>query len=75
MQRILKATGQALPESKPILEINPEHALIQKMHNIQDDELFTEWAFMMFEQAVLAEGGNLDNPALYVNRVNKLLTQ
>jgi molecular chaperone HtpG len=75
MQRILKATGQALPESKPILEINPEHALIQKMHMIQDDELFAEWAFMMFEQAVLAEGGHLDNPALYVTRVNKLLTQ
>jgi molecular chaperone HtpG len=75
MQRILKATGQALPESKPILEINPEHALIKKMHMIQDDELFAEWAFMMFEQAVLAEGGNLDNPALYVTRVNKLLTQ
>jgi molecular chaperone HtpG len=75
MQRILKATGQALPESKPILEINPEHALIQKMHMIQDDELFAEWAHMMYEQAVLAEGGNLDNPALYVTRVNKLLTQ
>ena len=75
MQRILKATGQAMPESKPILELNPNHALIEKMHHIQDDDLFAEWAQMMFEQAVLAEGGTLDNPAKYVNRVNKLLSQ
>ncbi len=75
MQRILKATGQAMPPSKPILEINPHHSLVKKMHLIQDDELFIEWAHMMFEQAVLAEGGGLDNPAAYVARVNKLLAQ
>jgi molecular chaperone HtpG len=75
MQRILKATGQTLPESKPILEINPKHSLIEKMHQIHDDELFGEWAHLMFEQAVLAEGGSLDNPAGYVSRVNKLLSQ
>jgi molecular chaperone HtpG len=75
MQRILKATGQAIPESKPILEINPKHALIEKMHLIHDDELFSEWTYLMFEQAVLAEGGALDNPAAYVSRVNKLLSQ
>jgi len=75
MQRILKASGQAVPASKPILELNPEHPLIQKMHLIQDDELFSEWTQLMYEQAVLAEGGHLDNPAVYVARVNKLLTQ
>lgn len=74
MQRILKATGQSIPATKPILELNPKHPLIEKMHQIQDDELFSEWAHMMYEQAVLAEGGILDNPALYVSRVNKLLT-
>ncbi|HBB53612.1 MAG TPA: molecular chaperone HtpG [Legionellales bacterium] len=75
MQRILKATGQQLPETKPILEVNPHHPLIQKMHQITDDELFKEWAKMMFEQAVLAEGGHLDNPAAYVARVNQLLAK
>jgi len=75
MQRILKATGQEIPDAKPILEINPQHLLIKKMHQINDDELFSEWTKMMFEQAVLAEGGNLDNPAAYVARVNALLAQ
>ena len=75
MQRILKATGQQLPDSKPILEVNPEHALIQKMHQISDDEEFKEWTLMMFEQALLADGGILDNPATYVARVNLLLSR
>jgi molecular chaperone HtpG len=75
MQRILKATGQQLPESKPILEVNPEHVLIQKMHQISDDEEFKEWTLMMFEQALLADGGILDNPAAYVTRVNHLLSK
>lgn len=73
MQRILKATGQKLPDSKPILEINPHHELIQKMHQMTDDELFADWSKMMFEQAVLAEGGLLENPSDYVARVNRFL--
>ena len=73
MQRILQASGQKIPESKPVFEINPEHPLIQGLHDITDDQLFNEWAFMLFEQALLAEGGQLDNPAQFVQRVNKLL--
>lgn len=73
MQRILQAAGQQVPESKPIFEINPEHALIKRLHDIQDDSQFELWVVMLFEQAVLAEGGQLDNPADFVNRVNKLL--
>lgn len=73
MQRILQAAGQQLPESKPVFEINPEHALIKRLHDIQDDNLFELWVTMLFEQAVLAEGGQLDNPADFINRVNKLL--
>lgn len=73
MQRILQAAGQQVPTSKPIFEINPEHALIKRLHDIQDDSLFELWVTMLFEQAVLAEGGQLDNPADFVNRVNKLL--
>jgi molecular chaperone HtpG len=73
MQRILQAAGQQLPGSKPVFEINPEHVLIKRLHGIQDDSQFSEWAVMLFEQAVLAEGGQLDNPADFVSRVNKLL--
>lgn len=73
MQRILQSAGQQVPLSKPIFEINPEHALIKRLHDIQDDTQFELWVVMLFEQAVLAEGGQLDNPADFVNRVNKLL--
>lgn len=73
MQRILQAAGQQIPVSKPIFEINPDHALIKRLHDIQDDNQFELWVTMLFEQAVLAEGGQLDNPADFVNRVNRLL--
>lgn len=73
MQRILQSAGQALPGSKPIFEINPEHTLIKRLHGIEDDVRFAEWVVVLFEQAVLAEGGQLDNPADFVNRVNQLL--
>ncbi len=73
MQRILQASGQKLPDSKPIFEINPEHALIKRLHSITDDTRFAQWVIVLFEQAVLAEGGQLDNPADFVSRVNQLL--
>jgi molecular chaperone HtpG len=73
MQRILQSAGQKMPLSKPVFEINPEHKLIKGLHDIQDDSMFELWVTMLFEQAVLAEGGQLDNPADFVNRVNKLL--
>ncbi|KTD64097.1 molecular chaperone HtpG [Legionella spiritensis] len=73
MQRILQASGQKIPEVKPIFEINPEHRLIKQLHDMTDDERFAEWVVVLFEQAVLAEGGQLDNPADFVSRMNKLL--
>ncbi|MCE3045020.1 molecular chaperone HtpG [Legionella sp. 16cNR16C] len=73
MQRILQAAGQQVPESKPVFEINPQHALIKRLHGIEDDSQFGEWVTVLFEQAVLAEGGQLDNPADFVSRINKLL--
>ncbi len=73
MQRILQAAGQEVPVAKPIFEINPEHALIKRLHDIQDDEKFELWVIMLFEQAVLAEGGQLENPADFISRVNTLL--
>ncbi len=75
MQRILQAAGQKMPESKPIFEINPDHALIKRLHGIEDDVRFEQWVVVLFEQAVLAEGGQLDNPADFVNRVNQLLIE
>lgn len=73
MQRILQSAGQKVPEAKPIFEINPEHDLIIRLHGISDDAVFSEWAWMLFDQAMLAEGGQLENPADFVRRVNRLL--
>ncbi|WP_133127298.1 molecular chaperone HtpG [Legionella nagasakiensis] len=73
MQRILQAAGQKMPEAKPIFEINPEHALIKRLHAMEDDDRFAQWVVVLFEQAVLAEGGQLDNPADFVRRINQLL--
>ncbi|MCH9756709.1 MAG: molecular chaperone HtpG [Gammaproteobacteria bacterium] len=73
MQRILQSAGQAAPPSKPVFEINPEHALLLRVNEVQDDDLFKEWTEVLFEQALLAEGGTLDNPAAFVKRMNRLL--
>jgi molecular chaperone HtpG len=73
MQRILKAAGHALPQSKPIFELNPEHALVQRLRDEQDDERFKEFTHLLFDQAILAEGGQLPNPAEFVQRLNKML--
>jgi molecular chaperone HtpG len=75
MAMLLKAAGQAVPESKPIFEINPEHTLIERLVTEQDDERFGQWVEVLFEQAVLAESGHLDDPAGFVGRLNKLLQQ
>lgn len=75
MQRILKAAGQQFPTAKPILELNPTHPLIIKLKDEQDDARFAEWANILFEQALLAEGGQLDDPAGFVGRLNRLLLQ
>ena len=75
MQRILQSAGQQLPPTKPIFEINPDHALITRIHGIEDDVKFEQWVNVLFEQAVIAEGGQLDNPADFVKRMNQLLIE
>ena len=72
MERLLKASGQPVVESKPILELNPDHAIIQKMSAGLDTQRFDEWTQILFEQALLAEGGSLQDPASFVQRINKL---
>ncbi|HQR84852.1 MAG TPA: molecular chaperone HtpG [Polynucleobacter sp.] len=69
--RMLKAAGQQAPDMKPILEINPEHPLLLKLKS--DDKQFDEWTEVLFDQALLAEGGQLNDPAAYVKRINQLL--
>ena len=67
----MKAMGQDMPSSKPILELNPEHAIVKKLEKDADD--LSDWAMVLFDQAALAEGAQLQNPADYVKRINKLL--
>ena len=73
LARMLKAAGQEAPKSLPILEINTEHALVKKFDSAEGSERFDDLAHIVFDQAVLAEGGVLEDPAAYVRRVNALL--
>jgi len=73
LARLLKQAGQAAPATKPILEINPEHALVKRLDSADGGERFDDLAQVLFDQAVLAEGGQLEDPAGYVRRVNALL--
>lgn len=75
LYRIMQAAGQDIPGAKPILEINPEHLLTKKLKDEQDDKQFAEWTNILFDQALLAEGGKLDDPATFVKRMNTLLLQ
>ena len=75
MQRMLKAATQDIPMSKPIFELNPNHTIVNRVKDETDDERFAEWVEILFDQAVLAEGGQLDNPAVFVNRLNKMLLE
>ncbi|TXH77744.1 MAG: molecular chaperone HtpG [Lysobacteraceae bacterium] len=73
MQRLFRAAGQAAPASTPILEINPRHALVHKLEAETDDARGADYALLLFEQAMLAEGGALDDPAAFIARMNRLL--
>ncbi len=73
LERILKSIGQSAPEHKPILELNPDHPMISDLDpNSKDME---DWAYVLFDQAALSEGAQINEPAVYVRRVNQLLTQ
>ncbi|CAG9179546.1 molecular chaperone HtpG [Cupriavidus pinatubonensis] len=73
LQRLLKQAGQKAPDAQPILELNPEHALVKKLRDLPEGDGFNDRLLVLFDQALLAEGGMLDDPAAYVQRVNKLL--
>lgn len=73
MAQILKAAGQEVPQGKPILELNPKHPLIEKMQSDMEEQLFSDWALLIFEQAQLSERGTLEDPAAFAQRLNRLL--
>jgi molecular chaperone HtpG len=74
MARILKAAGQNAPESKPILELNPTHKLVKKLEVETEETKFADLAHLVFDQALLAEGGQLNDPAAFVKRMNNLIS-
>ncbi|RHW20951.1 molecular chaperone HtpG [Pseudomonas jilinensis] len=75
MRKILEATGQKAPESKPILEVNPTHPLLEKLDAEQDEERFADLTRILFDQAALAAGEALQDPGSYVRRLNALLVE
>ncbi|HAI94436.1 MAG TPA: molecular chaperone HtpG [Xanthomonadaceae bacterium] len=75
MRQLLEASGQSVPESKPVFEFNPEHPLIAKLDAEQDGGRFEDLAHVLFDQAALAAGDSLKDPAGYVKRLNKLLLE
>jgi molecular chaperone HtpG len=76
MNRILKQAGQSNPfATLPILEVNPKHPLIERLKDTADDAAFADLAFVLYDQAMLAEGGELDDPATFVKRVNRLIVE
>ena len=73
MERIMKSMGQEVPHTKRILEINVEHPLVERLQSEQDEERFADWSRILFDQSLLAEGSQLDDPASFTRRLNGLL--
>ena len=73
LERMLKAAGQVVPTSKPVLEINPSHPIVKRLDDESDETRFADWSRILFDQATLAEGGHVDDPAGFVRRLNALM--
>ncbi|PRI74610.1 molecular chaperone HtpG, partial [Haemophilus influenzae] len=73
MAKLFAAAGQAVPEVKYTFELNPEHHLVKRVADIADETEFADWVELLLEQAMLAERGSLENPAVFIKRINKLL--
>ncbi len=73
MQQLMKQAGQEVPTSKPVLEINPGHPIIKRMEDEKDGERFNGWAELLLDQAILAEGGQLEDPAGFVHKMNDMM--
>ncbi len=73
LQKMLKEAGQAIPASAPILEINPDHPLVRNLKTEQAESRVNDWSELLFDQAMLSEGGQLEDPAAFVKRMNDML--
>ena len=73
LERILKAAGQDVPASRPILEVNPQHPIVRRLEEESDESRFSDWSHILFDQATLAEGGQVEDPATFVRRLNELM--
>ncbi len=73
MQQLLKQAGHEVPVSRPVLEINPGHALVSRLRTLDDPAAIADWSAILFDEALLSEGGRLEDPVAFVNRVNLLL--
>ncbi|MBE0363472.1 molecular chaperone HtpG [Pseudoalteromonas ulvae UL12] len=73
MAKLMASVGQAIPESQPIFELNPEHQLVTHLNELQDEDKFAQWSEVLLDQALLAERGSLKDPAGFVSRLNKLM--
>jgi molecular chaperone HtpG len=73
LERLLKAAGQSVPTAKPILEINPTHPIVQGLKYEPDESRFADWSHILFDQSLLAEGGQLEDPGSFVKRLNELM--
>ena len=74
LERLLKASGQTITATPPILEVNPHHPLVRRMDQEQDEERFNDWAHILFDQALLSEGAQLEDPSAFVKRLNTMFT-
>ena len=73
MRKIMEASGQSVPDTKPIFEVNPEHPLVAKLDKESDEEMFEDVITVLFGQASLADGGSVDEPGDFSAKLNKLL--
>jgi molecular chaperone HtpG len=75
MVRMMEQLGQSVPAQKPVLELNPDHALVKKLDTFTDESKIKEWSLFLLEQAQLAEGNQLEKPAEFIKRMNQLLIE
>ena len=73
LERMLKEAGQDVPPTRPVMEINPRHPIVERLKDETDEKRFSDWTRILFDQALLAEGGQLDDPAGFVKRLNELM--
>lgn len=73
LQKLMKQAGHEVPSSQPVLEVNPQHPLFNHLQAEKDAGRFSEWSHLLFEQAMLSQGGQLENPASFVKRLNGIL--